>query len=341
VRALLPPDRLLNIAWVAGAIRGRALASRGLGEEALERLGRQPSLAAALALLSGTTYGHTLDPGMGLAAAQRAVARTALWHLRVLAGWLPPRGVQGVRAVAGWWESGNLEALAIAVARAGRPGAAPYPLGALATVWGRASEAQTLQDLRSVLARSDWGDPGGDTLSDILFGVRLGWARLLHRAVPECPEWGAGALALVAAKTRFLDDVADRRGAQGVRRIPELGRRWEGAVEMEEFVSSLPVEARWVVREVDSADELWRSELNWWARVAADANALLRGRFPGRPMVIGSAATLLTDSWRVGTALARAARGAATSGFARTARASGEQSGWTPREDLEAAHGTA
>jgi len=329
----------VNVAWVAGAIRGRALASRGLGEEALELLGSRSSLAEALGLLGGTTYGHALDPGMELGAAQRAVARTALWHLRVLAGWLPPRGVLGVRAVAGWWESDNLEALAVALTRARAPTAPPYSLGSLATVWGRAAQAQTPQELRGVLARSDWGDPGGETLSDLLIGVRLGWARLLHRAIPERPEWGAGALALVAAKARFLEDGADGRGSGAAWRIPELGRRWEGAVQMGEFASSLPHEARWVVRDLDGAEDLWRGELDWWGRVARDAKALLRGRFPGRDVVIGAAATLLTDAWRVGTALARATRGSGTGEIVGHEPGSGRQPEWMPREHLEEAHG--
>lgn len=336
-------DRTVNVAWVAGAIRGRALASRGLMEGALEHLGAQSSLTEALGLLAGTTYRHAIDPGMELGAAQRAVSATALWHLRVLAGWLPPQGVEGVRAVAGWWESRNLEDLAVALTRVGAPAGPPYHLGTLATVWSRASRARTPEELRSVLARSDWGDPGGEALSDILVGAGLGWARLLHRAIPERPEWGAGALALIAAKTRFLGDGADGRGSRGVPRIPELGRRWEGAGQMGEFVSSLPKEARWVVRDVDGADDLWRGELSWWVRVAADAKALLRERLPGRgrAVVIGAAASLLADSWHVGTALARAARGAGSPGIDRHVAAAGQRSEWTPHERLEKAHGTA
>lgn len=341
MRPLVPGGRIVNVAWVAGAIRGRALASRGLGEEALELLGSQSSLAEALGVLASTTYGHALDPGMELGAAQRAVARTALWHLRVLAGWLPPRGVPGVRAVAGWWESDNLEALAVALTGAGARAASPHPLGSLATVWGRAAQAQTPLELRDVLARSDWGDPGGETLSDILVGVRLGWARLLHRAIPERPEWGAGALALVAAKARFLDERVDGRAPAAVRRIPELGRRWEGAAEMGEFASCLPREARWVVQHLDGAEDLWRGELRWWERVAQDAKALLRGRFPGRTVVIGAAATLLTDAWRVGTALARATRGAGTAEPTGQDAPPGRQPGWVPPRVLERAHGAA
>lgn len=298
----------MSAAWVAGAIRGRALAARGLGDEALERLGSQPSFADALGFLAASTYGHALEPGMDLDGAQRAVGRTALWHLRVLAGWLPPRGILVARAIAGWWEIQNLEALSASLAGSRTPNAAPYSMGALAVVWGRASTIGSSRELRGVLARSEWGDPGGERLSDVVLGVHLGWARLLHRAIPERPHWGAGGLALVVAKSRFLEGGGGLNGTEGLRRVPELGTRWEGAGDLRTFTASIPEQARWVVRDLDGPSELWRSEQIWWSRVASDASAMLRQGFPGRSVLVGAATTLLTDCWRVRTALARATR---------------------------------
>ena len=42
-----------------------------------------------------------------LGSAQRAIAETALWHVRVLAGWMPPRGIELVRILAAWFELAN------------------------------------------------------------------------------------------------------------------------------------------------------------------------------------------------------------------------------------------
>ena len=44
-----------------------------------------------------------------LAEAEDAVGRTLLWHLRVLAGWLPRTGVDQLRLLAGWFELANVD----------------------------------------------------------------------------------------------------------------------------------------------------------------------------------------------------------------------------------------
>ena len=54
---------------------------------------------------------------------------------------------------------------------------------------------------------------------------------------------------------------------------------------------------------------LWRAEAGWWRRVEQDGFALLhRGRFDAAPL-IGAAAVLAADAWRVRAALEIAARG--------------------------------
>ena len=49
-------------------------------------------------------------------AAQRGVAETLLWHLRILAGWLPAAGAGLMRALAGWFELQNIDARLAALA---------------------------------------------------------------------------------------------------------------------------------------------------------------------------------------------------------------------------------
>ena len=90
--------------------------------------------------------------------ARRAVGSVCVWHLRVLAGWLPPHGGDVVRVFAGPFELAN-----VADRLAGLGGAQvpePYALGALGAAWSRVVAASTPEQVRSALAGSGWGDPG-------------------------------------------------------------------------------------------------------------------------------------------------------------------------------------
>ena len=101
--------RPLSPGWVAGSVRARHLLARRLGRSDAWALARVPSLDAALERLAGSPYGRRCRLGLSLADAQRAVAGTALWHVRVLAGWTPPRGLEPVRALAAWFEIANVD----------------------------------------------------------------------------------------------------------------------------------------------------------------------------------------------------------------------------------------
>lgn len=300
----------MSVAWVAGAVRGKALARRAAGGEFARRVGAESSLAGALRLLASSTYGERIHPGLDLEAAQRAVAGMALWHLRVLAGWLPPAGVDMMRALAGWFELANLEEVAIGLATGTGSAPAPYRLGALATAGPAASDAHSLRELRMALARSGWGDPGGEALPELLLGLRFGWGRLLL-SIGEQPGWGLGALALTAAKARLLGSEGPTERAPF--RIPELGSGWSDATDVEALAMGLPREARWVLRGVETRAELWRAERAWWLAVEDGAEALLRNPSLGRKVVLGAGAELLVDAWRLVTALAQSARGSAGS----------------------------
>lgn len=299
----------MSAGWVAGSLRGRALARRAVGPEVAERVAREETLAAALQALSDSTYGHRLQQRMNLETAERAVAETALWHLRVLAGWLPPGGVEVVRAVAAWFEAADLEELAVAIATGVAPAFPARPLGSLVTVRGRAERATSLAGLRRVLAHSEWGDPGDDELAAILLGIRIGWARILLQAFPKHRGWGGGALAIAAANALFHSPAGFP--AIDSKRVPELGGAWGDAEDIAGFAARLPATAAWALRELSDPRDLWRAERDWWLRVESDAAELLRRASSGRPAVVAAAVTLLADCWHVRTALARAARGPA------------------------------
>ncbi|MGI5240140.1 hypothetical protein [Dactylosporangium sp. CA-139066] len=295
-------------AHVAGAVRARALARRGVGPSAARRLAGSPGLDAAIGMLASGPYHREVRPGQDAPAVQEAVARTLLWHLRILAGWLPREGVEQLRAIAGWFEIRNVER----VLRHGRghDGLAPFRLGSLAVVRPPLSATFTVDQVRAALASSAWGDPGAATARAIGQGMRAAWA-VRAAAVPAAEPWAAGGLALMVAREQWLIgrplDEAARARAAGL-----LGRRALGAASFAGFVAALPAAAAWALDDAPGPEELWRAEAGWWARVGRDAHALLRAPgFDGRP-AIGAAAALAVDAWRVRAAVAAAADGAGT-----------------------------
>ncbi len=302
----------MSFGWVAGAIRGRALARRRLGDEGIASLASRPSLAGALDFLATSSYGHRVRRDLDVARARRSIAETTLWHLRVLAGWIPPRGVRSLRAIAGWFELLDVESHAWAIAAGDRWAETPLPLGALATIWPRVAPATTLHGIRTVLAHSDWGDPGGDALPEILLGLRLGWSRALGQAAPAAREWADGALTLALAKGLFA--APSRPEGQALPQVPELGSAWRKATDFAAFRRAVPASGRWVLRNVPQSSDLWQAERAWWDRVDRDASRLLGRPELGEAAVVGAAASLLTDCWRAQAALEQAARESAAKG---------------------------
>jgi hypothetical protein len=130
----------VSAGWVAGSVRARALAQRRLGAGAARTLAASSSLEVALAALAASPYRQEVRPGQRLAEAQRAVAATLLWHLRVLAGWLPREGADMLRLLAGWFEVANVDELLHRLA--GGEAEEPFRLGALATAWPRLAPAR-------------------------------------------------------------------------------------------------------------------------------------------------------------------------------------------------------
>ncbi|MGZ4538477.1 MAG: hypothetical protein ACXVXS_05130 [Blastococcus sp.] len=292
--------------WVAGTVRARAMAHRRIGAGGARAVAASPSLEDALATVNASPYGHAVTAGQSLAEAQRAVADTLLWNLRVFAGWLPPDGAQQLRVLAGWFEIVDVEELLRGMA--GRPAAAPFRVGALATAAPRLAAAGSPAELRRVLAASPWGDPGGEAPADVVPALRLAWAERVAAGVPAARPWALAGAALFVARELF---VAGRRlpavAEASAGRL--LGPAATTATSPAGLAAVLPRAAREAVAGVEDPRSLWRAEARWWTRLDSDAAALLRRpRFTVDP-VVGAVAAAAVDAWRVCAALECAARG--------------------------------
>jgi hypothetical protein len=301
----------LSPGWVAGSVRARHLLSRRIGRERARAVAESALLEDALAALSGSAYGRLVRPGMDLARAQRAVAETTLWHIRVLAGWAPPGAQEAIRALAAWFELANIEDRLAFLA--GGDAATPFALGGLATAWPRLADARTLSEVRTVLVGSPWGDPGSQEPADVRIALRLAWGRRVLQSVPDAGDWAAGAVALLVAREMFLarrppDDLVTRRP-------PGIGRDWSDAGSVRALRDVLPAQAAWALGAVEEPADLWRAEAAWWRRVEQDAEGLVHAPLMGEPMVIGSVVGLGVDAWRTAAALESAARGGAADSY--------------------------
>ncbi len=298
----------MTASWVAGSVRAHAIARRRLGFAAARQLAASPSLAAAVEVLRSSPYGREVAPGATLAQAQHGTAATVLWHLRILAGWLPSSGVRALRALAGWFELANVDQHLRALA--GRPAEPPYRLGMLATAWPRLARATSPDQLRAELASSPWGDPGGSTERDIALGMRLAWADRVRGRVPAAAGWARGAAALLVARELVVTGRPLPTGASvAARRLLGRGLPAEVGGSVAELAGTLPPDAAGALREVARPDELWRAEIRWWIRLRTEGAALLsKAGFAPEP-VVGAAAVLAADAWLVRAALELAARG--------------------------------
>ncbi|MEU8514639.1 hypothetical protein AB0C76_24030 [Kitasatospora sp. NPDC048722] len=294
--------------WVGGVTRARGLLSRGLGRDGARALAAAAGPAEALRLLAATPYRRFLPPDPDLTEAQRAVSATLLWHLRVLAGWLPRSGAQALRALAAGFEAANVEDLLRSFT--GTPPNPPYALGALATAWHRAALARTPEELRLALAASAWGDPGGADPATVAVALRMSAAHRTAGTVPPARRWAQGRAALLTARTLFvtgrpLPASAGRR-ASGL-----LGPRAVAAASFDEYRRALPADARWALDGIVAPADLWRAETRWWAVLDREGHDLLRGARYGLAPVVGAVAVLSADAWRVRAALELAAHGGA------------------------------
>ena len=294
----------MGAAWVAGTVRARLLSRRRLGRVRARELALEPSLHAALQRLAESPYAHDVDGSMSLLAAQRAVQATALWHLRILAGWLPQRGAEMVRAFAGRWEIENIEDR-LASFR-GVEIRTPFVLGSLATAWPRIAEAPDEQHIRQILTASSWGDPGANDPAEIALALQFEWARRLAEVVPSAAELAAGWSALLAARSMF---VAARDASDLHPRPTDLGVGWAGAGSLRDLTDQLPSGARWALEGIVEPTDLWQAEARWWNRLESDGLRLVSSPGPVPRVVAGTAAVLTADAWRTSAALEVASRG--------------------------------
>ncbi|HXY45462.1 MAG TPA: hypothetical protein VEH29_14835 [Acidimicrobiales bacterium] len=296
----------MSLRWVASATRGLGLAGRCLGASAAEQVAGAPSLQAALDVVTRSIYGRDVRADMDLGGAQHAVRSTALWQLRVLAGWGPALGAAGLRVIAGRFEIENLVGHALELE--GAEAEAPFALGALATAWSAAAGTRSMPALRRALASSAWGDPGGDDPATMRLGLELSWARQLADIVPESAAWAVAYAAVLAAKlvaTESVSLLAD--GPQrDLRRL--IGARAE-AVTIGDLAGRLPPSVSYVLAGLDDPAQLWMGETRWWARVETQAGALSRAARPDAASAVGTGMMLLADARRVCAALELAARG--------------------------------
>jgi hypothetical protein len=300
----------VSTSWVAGTVRAKALARRRVGASRARAIARSDDLGAALSALAGTSYAHAVRAGQTLAEAQWAVAGTFLWHLRVLAGWLPRDGGQAIRLIAGGFEIANVDEHLRRLA--GLPAEPFFDLGTLETAWPRLASATSLDDLRRVLAASAWGEPGGAAPRDIHLGMRLAWAERVVGGVPVAAVWARGALALLVVRECLL---ANRplTGRQADRARNVLGPSFVGLAggsvpPLGDIAAHLPVDTRWALRDVGQERDLWTADARWWRRVEDDGFTLLRAATFGPAPVVGAVAVLAADAWRVRAALETAAR---------------------------------
>jgi hypothetical protein len=243
--------------------------------------------------------------GDTLAQAQRGVAETVLWHLRVLAGWLPAAGAELLRLFAGGFELSNVDEHVRAMA--GGRASEPFRLGTLATAWTALASTGSREERRHALAASAWGDPGGDSERELQLVPRVRWAERVAGRVAAAQPWACGAVALLVAREAVAGRPLPVVAAAGAGRL--LGSAAITVVSPAEWHSQLRPSASWIFPELPTPENLWRSEALWWRRLRADGQRMLSRSGFGENAVVGVVALLAADA-----ALARAAMEVAASG---------------------------
>ena len=293
----------MGAGWVAGSVRSRLLLQHRVGTETARLVAQAGSLESAVGLLAAA--GVVPDgSSRSLEAAQRAVAASLALRVRLLAAWLPGDAAGTLRPLASWFELANIEDRLAYFG--GAELRSPYELGMLSSIWTGAAATQSGDELRRLLAGSSWGDPGSVEPAEIHLALRLAWARRVSAQVPAARSWAAGAVAILLAAELFVagrpvdDDLVGR---------VRLGGSWPEAGSLAELRDLLPPTAAWALDGVDDAARLWRAELAWWRRVAADAELMIRSRLDGSDVVLGAVALLAFDAMLLTVALAAAAGG--------------------------------
>ena len=290
--------------WTAGVTRARLLLNRAIGPGLASTVAASPSLADGLAALAGSAYGERVQAGQDLTSAERGAADTLLWHLRILAGWLPVAGAALVRALAGWFELANIDARLAALAGGWRE-PAPFVLGPLATAWGAAEQARTIEELVDAISVSAWTLPRAHSAAELAIGLRVAWARRVVESAPGAADWVAGAGALLAVRELLVEHSG--KYSEQLRHYPGIDDRAFGVGTLAAFRDAVGPRAGWALGTITEPDELWRAELAWWDRVEEDSRLLLR-HSDDESVVLAAVALLAVDAQRTARALRSAAQ---------------------------------
>jgi len=188
--------------WVAASVRARALARRRLGPAGARRLATAAGADEAVTALADTSYGHDVRSGDTMARAQYGIGAALLWNLRVLGGWVPRPGVPALRALAAAFEVANIDEHLRSLH--GEPAGPTSRLGSFATAWPRVVVTTSVHDLRTVLATSAWGDPGGEGTRTISLYLRAAWMARVAATLPMTASWMQSSAALLVTRERLL-----------------------------------------------------------------------------------------------------------------------------------------
>lgn len=302
----------MTAGWVAASTRGRSMLQRTVGSAGTQALAEAGSWSEARDRLATTVYGASVPADADRTTARVIADAATVWQLRVLAGWLPPASSGLARAFAAAFEIAAIDRHLARLRRREDSWFEPprrVELGSLATAWPRVERTTTTEQVRRVLARSAWGDPGGDDTLAIRVGLRVAWGRRLLRQAPTTTDWVHGAAAVLVARERFLFE----------REIPDvparlldrmLGSSWRTAPTVATLAERLPASAAWSLstRSDPTPEALWRSELAVIDRVDRDAHRTVDTGRNSRAAVAAVMALLLVDLWRVTAAIEAAGR---------------------------------
>jgi len=272
--------------WIAGDVRALVLVAGDVSDIA-DTVAATPDLEAAIATLAETRWIRDEVPAVTVEAAQREVYQSLLWHLRVLAGWLPAEGVEAIRSCLLWFEIRNIEDRLGYFA--GAPAEAMYELGRLGLISRRLESTGSAEDIRWLMHTSAWHDPGADDAYSIRIWLRHAWHQRVRDAAPELRVWADAATWLFAVRER----VAQRPGAEVLAAAPP----------------ALPSAWQWATSVQWSAQDLWRGEQRWWTQVREEGLKLLHKPVGTTGPVIGALTTLASSAHRIATALEVAAAG--------------------------------
>lgn len=296
----------MTAGWVAASVRADALLRRLVGADGARSLAEAATWREARTQLASTFYGGELSEDADRANARRTAMTATIWQLRVLGGWLPVGGSGVTRLFAAPFEIANIEGQHQRLA--GVQPMQPVPLGSLALAWPRAATTNSVAELRTVLARSAWGDPGGGDLVDLGVGLRIAWARRLLRQVPELASWVKGGLAVLVAREVFaFERQIPPATAHELDRL--VGTGWCRATTIPELHHRLPDSAAWALTGISTTTELWRAELAVARRITREATEITTAKRFTKTTVAAMMTLMLIDLWRINAAIELAGRG--------------------------------